>query len=136
MRTIYFAGPLFSIAEINFNIALTDILKSNGYNVFLPQNECGDNTGKAIYEICKSGIDGADVVVAILDGTDHDSGTAWECGYATGKGIPVIGVRTDFRKNGDTGGFNAMLFFSASAVVEDPEKYADILLAKLNALFN
>jgi hypothetical protein len=57
-------------------------------------------------------------VVAILDGADADSGTCWECGYATAKGIPVIAVRTDFRNSGDIKGFNAMLYYSASVIVE------------------
>lgn len=134
MKTIYFAGPLFSVAEIMFNKNLSEVLKKNGYSVFLPQEECGDSIGVDIFNICKSGIDKADVVVAILDGTDHDSGTAWECGYAFGKNIPVIGVRTDFRKNGDTGGFNAMLFYSLKAVVENPVSFADDLVRELKAI--
>jgi nucleoside 2-deoxyribosyltransferase len=41
------------------------------------------------------------MVVAIMDGTQVDDGTAWECGYAYAKGKPVIGLRTDFRSCGD-----------------------------------
>jgi uncharacterized protein (DUF952 family)/nucleoside 2-deoxyribosyltransferase len=43
----------------------------------------------------------ADGVLAILDGSDVDSGTAAEIGYATGLGIPVVGLRTDIRTSGD-----------------------------------
>ena len=42
-------------------------------------------------------IDRCDVVFAVLDGTDVDSGVAAEIGYAVARGKRIIGVRTDFR---------------------------------------
>lgn len=36
---IYFAGPLFSQAEKEFNLRLTFKLESLGFNVFLPQRD-------------------------------------------------------------------------------------------------
>lgn len=46
----------------------------------------------------------ADAVLAVLDGTDVDSGTAAELGYATGLGKIVIGYRGDFRLSSDNEG--------------------------------
>jgi uncharacterized protein (DUF952 family) len=43
----------------------------------------------------------ADAVLAILDGSDVDSGTAAEVGYAAGLGIGIVGLRTDIRPAGD-----------------------------------
>lgn len=43
------------------------------------------------------GINACDAVLAVLDGTDVDSGTAAEIGYAVAKGKLVIGYRGDFR---------------------------------------
>jgi nucleoside 2-deoxyribosyltransferase len=43
----------------------------------------------------------ADIILAILDGPDVDSGTAAEIGYAAALEIPVIGLRTDTRRSGD-----------------------------------
>jgi nucleoside 2-deoxyribosyltransferase len=40
-------------------------------------------------------------VLAILDGTDVDSGTASEIGFAAARGIPIVGVRTDLRRSGE-----------------------------------
>lgn len=37
------------------------------------------------------------MVVAVLDGPDVDSGTAYEIGYARAKGKPVVGLKTDLR---------------------------------------
>ena len=41
--------------------------------------------------------------MALLDGTQVDDGTAWEIGYAYAKGLPIYGIRTDFRHAGETG---------------------------------
>ena len=46
-------------------------------------------------------IDKSDCVLAVLDGTDVDSGVAAEIGYAYGKPILVYGLRSDFRQTGD-----------------------------------
>ncbi|MGC8710436.1 MAG: nucleoside 2-deoxyribosyltransferase [Candidatus Micrarchaeia archaeon] len=43
----------------------------------------------------------ADIVLAILDGPDVDSGTSAEIGYAYAKGKRVIGYRGDLRKSGE-----------------------------------
>lgn len=43
----------------------------------------------------------ADVVLAILDGADVDSGVAAEIGYASGNGKPIVGLRTDQRRASD-----------------------------------
>ena len=50
------------------------------------------------------GIDNADIVVAVLDGSDVDSGTSAEIGFACAKGKRVIGYRSDFRSSGDNEG--------------------------------
>jgi len=46
-------------------------------------------------------IEKADGLVAALDGTDVDSGTAAEIGYAAGKKKWIIGYRGDFRQTGE-----------------------------------
>ncbi len=46
-------------------------------------------------------IDESDIMVAVLDGVDVDSGTAAEIGYAYAKGKPVYGYRGDFRLSCD-----------------------------------
>lgn len=43
----------------------------------------------------------SDIIVANLDGTDVDSGTAAEIGFAFAKGKLIIGYRGDFRNSGD-----------------------------------
>ncbi len=49
-------------------------------------------------------IQGADGMLAVLDGTDVDSGTASEIGFASALGKRIVGLRTDFRPAGDNDG--------------------------------
>ena len=49
-------------------------------------------------------IDSSDIVFAILDGADVDSGTAAEIGYACARGKPILGYRGDFRLSADNEG--------------------------------
>jgi nucleoside 2-deoxyribosyltransferase len=49
-------------------------------------------------------IDACDLVFAVLDGVDVDSGTAAEIGYAFARAKPIIGYRGDFRISADNEG--------------------------------
>jgi nucleoside 2-deoxyribosyltransferase len=123
MMKIYLAGPLFTLAEQNFNASLARFLESQGFEVWLPQErEPRRKTAKAIFQMDVEAIDWADLVVACMDGPDPDSGTAWECGYAFAKGKPIVCYRTDFRISGDAKGapYNLMLSESATTRFEVP----------------
>jgi len=123
MTKLYLAGPLFTLAEQQFNADLARFLEAEGFDVWLPQeHEPRGDTAKAIFDMDVEAIDWADMVVACMDGPDPDSGTAWECGYAFGKGKPVVCYRTDFRISGDTkdAPYNLMLSESATTRFEVP----------------
>ncbi len=131
---IYLAGPLFTQGEKDFNLSLSERLSASGYRVFLPQQECVGREGEDIYKTCLAGLRAAAIVVAILDGADADSGTCWECGYAASREIPIVAVRTDFRMSGDTGGFNAMLYYSAAKLVSGTDRLFEQILSAIQAL--
>ncbi len=57
----------------------------------------------------RSAIDASSAVVAVLDGTDVDSGTAAEIGYAFACGKRIVGYRGDFRLTGDNEGASVNL---------------------------
>lgn len=105
---VYFAGPLFTQAEWHWNARLAEALRGLGMNVLLPQAAAepmlkGEKAfdGTALFSENIANIDSADVVLAILDQAEPDSGTCWECGYAYRAGRPIVGLRTDFRPAGD-----------------------------------
>lgn len=112
---VYLAAPLFSEAERDFNRRLADVLEEHWFRVHLPQ-ETGDSSPermadhtRAIFDHNLAALAEADLVVAVIDGADADSGTAWEMGYASAMGIPVFAVRTDFRHAGRHERVNLML---------------------------
>jgi nucleoside 2-deoxyribosyltransferase len=126
-KQIYLAGPLFSQAERDFNVLLRDKLVEMGFSVFLPQEDGNDTESsrmedrqKNIFDNDVRGVDTSDIVLAVLDGgSDVDSGTAWEMGYAYAKGIPVLGLKTDFRTFGDEGIVNLMMEMAVEALERD-----------------
>jgi nucleoside 2-deoxyribosyltransferase len=132
---LYLAGPLFSTAERSWNAELAATLRGGGHEVFLPQEQEQGRNAPEIFSADVAGLDGADVLVAIMDGSDPDSGTAWECGYAFGK-KPIVLVRTDFRTHGgDAALYNSMLTESASIRLDLPFASLDVVSAELlNAL--
>ena len=120
-KVIYLAGPLFTQGERNWNDEFASALRATGYSVIVPQEQAaalikrGEQLSatltRSLFESAIQGVRDADVVVAILDGSDADSGTSFECGYAFALKKPIVGVRTDLRSGGDspTGGVNLML---------------------------
>jgi len=129
---IYLAAPLFSEAEREYNRVIAKLLAENFYVVYLPQDTGDTHAGRSgdehrrIFEQNKKALESADTVVAIIDGADADSGTAWEMGYAAARGKPVIAIRTDFRTVGHSELVNLMLEQSSVVV-----KSKDELLAAL-----
>ena len=117
---LYFAGPLFSAAERDWNEELAVALRKEGHEVFLPQDKERGLDAARIFRADVGGIDWADALVAIMDGPDPDAGTAWEVGYAYGK-KPIVLVRTDIRPGaGSSGPYNAMLTESATIRLDLP----------------
>jgi nucleoside 2-deoxyribosyltransferase len=124
---IYLAAPLFSEAERSYNAMLSDLLHRNLFEVYLPQ-EAGDDSdtrGESeqhrLFRKNLSALEASDVVVAIIEGADADSGTAWEMGYAHARGKPVIALRTDFRRIGHHEHVNLMLEQSARIVTSSDD---------------
>jgi nucleoside 2-deoxyribosyltransferase len=107
---VYLAAPLFSQNERRWNRELAELLRERivaaeeDSEIILPQDfrDRGKYNDRkrlqVLFEKCVEAVRGADVVVAVLDGPDVDSGVAFEMGYAHALGVPVVGLRTDFRQ--------------------------------------
>lgn len=80
-------------------------------------------------------IRGCDAVVGVLDGIDVDSGTAAEMGFAFALGMPVFGLRTDWRMTGDNeaAGVNLQLRYFIEASGGSYHTSIETLLAALGA---
>ncbi len=110
---IYLAGPLFTSAERDFLDVIAAKLRAEGFEVFVPHEQFAeqkfmrsDATAAAdeVYAVDLAGVTGANAVLAWLDGTQVDDGTAVEIGIFSRlvaqdpvrhKGI--IGLSTDMR---------------------------------------
>jgi nucleoside 2-deoxyribosyltransferase len=125
---LYLAGGLFSVAESMFNRSLAEMLRSMGYEVWLPQEHqcCKPNSTEldisATFVSCLYGIEWAQVVIGNMDGPDPDSGTSAECGFAFRK-RHILAFRTDFRAGGEresSAGYNLMLSEMATVKLNLP----------------
>ena len=56
-------------------------------------------------------------MVAILDGPQVDDGTAWEIGYFFSQGKKILGIRTDFRRAGESEKSRVNLMIECSCVM-------------------
>ena len=123
---IYLAGPLgFSEAGRHFyNAVLIPYVQGLGYEVLDPWTLTEAAKIQAVQSMAygpakreawrtlnlemgatnRAAIDTADAVLAVLDGTDVDSGTAAEIGYAFARGKLIVGYRGDFRLSADNEG--------------------------------
>ncbi len=108
-KKIYLAAPLFSEAELNYNLYLKSILNPY-FEVFLPQED-----GELILNLIKNGVSNqvaankifnsdvnaikrCDIILVVLDGRTIDEGVAFELGLAFALGKKCIGLQTDVRR--------------------------------------
>ena len=106
-KKIYFAAPLFSQSEKDYNLQLTHLLEDHGYEVFLPQRDgylAAELEGKTEEELTElifqkdlSEVLKADIIFMVLDGRVPDEGACVELGIAYANGKRCYGVKTDAR---------------------------------------
>jgi len=139
---IYLAGPLFTEAEQCWLRSLAERIRDLGgaFSVVWPfelfdQHDLetwGDRAKFEIFSLCKKHLDEADIVVALLDGTQVDDGTSWEIGYFYARKSGrrhILGIRTDFRKSGDAPNaqVNLMIDCTCDAIVHSTEELLSVL---------
>lgn len=107
-KQIYYAAPLFSNMELQYNQFLVKKLRKHYPNetFYVPQEQ-GDINDKNNYanslKIAKYDTDAllaSKLLIAVLDGPVIDVGVASEIGVAYQAGIPILGLFTDSRQNG------------------------------------
>ena len=106
-KRVYFAGPLFNATEKAYNLELTKILESYGYEVFLPQRDGflaveleglePDEKMKTIFEKDRDEVLKSDIIFMVLDGRVPDEGACVELGIAYASGKRCYGIKNDAR---------------------------------------
>ncbi len=121
---IYLSGPLFSQAEIEWASKIKSSIESQIEADVIWPHEIASGSSKEIFEANLRALMGCDIMIAILDGPQVDDGTAWEIGYFYSLGKRILGIRTDFRRAGETpqSKVNIMLEQSCQSVKENLEQ--------------
>lgn len=145
VKTIYFAGPLFSEGEKRFNQILTDKLETLGFRVFLPQRDGverdkppysvmePEERRKAMFNLDRDKILESDIFLFVLDGRVPDEGACVELGIAyTQKYLQnnerlLIGLQTDIRAAFKGSKLNPMLKVPLDHIVETEDGLIDFL---------
>lgn len=106
-KKIYFGGPLFSEMEQMYNRYVVGMIREkydDKVDVYLPQeNEAiNDKSGFANSLDIASGdnayLEESDLMIAVLDGVNPDSGLSAELGYFYSFDRPILGLYTDSRQ--------------------------------------
>ena len=104
-KKVYFASPMFSAADKEFNLKVTAVLEKAGYEVFLPQRdgiEAAQLEGKTeqelidmIFPLDVQHVAEADIVFMNIDGRVPDEGACVELGMAYSLNKRCYGFKTD-----------------------------------------
>ena len=103
---VYWGGELFDGRHLIGNAMLAEAVAavSGGrFQPVLPQECAPEKTTLELRDEDYSMLLSCDAMLAILDGSDPDSGTTAELLFAKMLDIPVLLLRTDFRSSGDGG---------------------------------
>jgi nucleoside 2-deoxyribosyltransferase len=124
MTKIYVAGPLFTEGQRWLLEQIDALARGLGYDTYLPHRDAGlfdrDSDSSPIFRQDLLRLQEADMVVAVLNSADVDSGTAWELGYfyALGKRA-IIGYIRDSRFPHPQKQLNPMIYNSLQTLVGD-----------------
>lgn len=97
---IYLASPFFNEDEKRVYNHAIHILRSQGYDVFVPQEHEIPNGwempnplwAEAVFAVDYLAIQKCDVMVVLNWGMYSDTGTAWECGCAYAMGKKIVNI--------------------------------------------
>lgn len=100
MKKIYLASPFFNEEELAIYRKVIKSLRSVGYDVYVPQEHDIPNAwdmpnnewASKVFSEDVVAINECDVVMVLNHGMYSDSGTAWEAGYAFGRGKEVVQI--------------------------------------------
>lgn len=142
---LYFAAPLFSIAERQFNAALAKRLEAAGFSVFLTQRDGAERDRppyasmtreerrQAMFELDTAEIYACDIFLIVLDGRVPDEGAVFELGVAYAhKSLQhpakrLIGLHTDARAAFIGAKLNPMLAVPLDALATDEQGLLETL---------
>jgi len=114
---VYIAGPLFNDGERWYLERIDAMCRRLGLDTYLPHRDAGlcpasGDGGEFYFRTDWAQLRQVNLVIAVLNGSCIDPGTAWEIGYAYAEGCPVIGVFDDTRIDNPQASINLMIYHS------------------------
>ncbi len=133
MVNIYIAGPLFTEGE-RFLLEKIDLIcKKYQLLTYLPHRDAGlfkrDEKKEAdfFFENDIKKLIESDIIIAVLNGQDSDSGTSWEMGYGYARNKRIIGYINDIRVYDPKLQLNAMVGSSLDYLVTDLNQLEEVI---------
>ena len=130
---LYLAGPdVFRPDAAAWAARVQELCRGAGHEAMIPLDDEAPATAAAIYRSNLQRIAAADAVLANLNpfrGSDPDSGTCVEIGYALALGKPVIGYADDLRPMRERLGASAQSRDAAGWRVENFGLALNLMLA-------
>jgi nucleoside 2-deoxyribosyltransferase len=131
---VYIAGPFFNPFQVAVIESIENLLadssdiefyspRTDGVVMNMTVEERKQNS-KRLFDLNKSNILDADLVVAVID--DKDTGTIWEMGFAHAKGIDIVSFTNQ------NYGVNLMLSESVVAHCRGIGELEDVIVACLS----
>ncbi len=103
MYDVYWAAPMFSTADREYNAKYVQMLRDAGIRVYNPMSDAvyiGTNpSDEEIFTKDVAAVKDCRVFVANIDQESIDSGVASQIGIANVLGKPIVGVFTDSRRD-------------------------------------
>ena len=101
-RDVYISGPLFTPPERAYLESVDAVCVALGLTTYLPHRDAGlalakGSVARTFFDRDLAMMKQSRGVVAVLNGAEIDSGTAWEVGYACASRKMVLGIREDLR---------------------------------------
>ena len=134
---IYLAAPLFSEMERNYIEDLVfDISRELKLDInkdfYIPHRHNNKYFEDKKYNKNMQNLNECDMMIAILDGKDIDSGTAFEIGYFIGQNKIVLGLLTDKRSYNEDDELNEKL----NTMIYGSCNYGNLIFNNINDLID
>ena len=131
----YIAGPLFNEGERWWNAEIDSRVRKLGFTTYMAQRDGikleHQSDVRKIFESDTNALTQAELIVANLNGTDVDAGTAWELGFAQRLGKHCVGVYTDWRLHYKWQKVNLMIQCSLDKLVHSLDELEEHLQHRL-----
>lgn len=132
MKKVYIGGPLFTEGDRKLLEDIDRLCTRVGLQTYLPHRDAGlfergTKSSRRFFLGDLSKLDEVDLIIAVLNGIEVDSGTSFEMGYAHAKETPIIGYVNDTRIYDPQNQLNPMIMNSLHSLTHNLQELEEVL---------